>query len=910
MKPVKSLKTHAIISLCLIFMANSVYGQQPRDYIVQLTTSTTENPATISFNWNPIPGESIISIYRKNKDISDWGAAIASLPANANEYTDNTVETGVEYEYKITKTSELRPVITYVSAGIKCREVEYRGKVILLVDSSFVDSLQYELIRFETDLLGDGWEVLRKDISRNASVKYVKSVIRNFYDSDTVNVKAVFLFGHIPVPYSGCEAYDYHDEEIGAWQADMYYGSMNEKNWTDETTYCTGAIRSENRNIPGDGKFDMTELPLDEIISLQVGRVDLYNLPAFPQSESELLKSYLNKNHDFRHKKNEPKLQALVDDNFGWFGGGAPAISGWRNFTALLNSPSVNAGDYFSDMKNDSYIWSYGCGGGDAAFTGTYCGGVGTTTDFVNKSPRTVFTSLFGSVIGNWDYQDNLMRSALASKGWILTCMWSGRPYYIFHQMGMGETIGYGIRATQNNINTYDYQEFNRCIHIGLLGDPALRMHIVCPVNSLQSAITSNNAVMLAWKPADDSIIGYNVYKRDTVTNKYHKMTPSPVTDTYFEDTVPVAGNNYYMVKTFKLSQVASGSYFNLSQGIFDTVSYMQQTPVAITDIDLSLNPGNIQPLKIYDAFTVDVTVSPENATNKLLKFSVENITGNGKLDKNGEVFPEKGGVFAVIAEALDGSGIKGRLEVTVDSVPDAAGTITGEESVCRDNKSELYTIPEIRGASSYIWILPNGVSDTGTINEIAYSLNSSAASGDIKVKGHNPYADGAESKLYVTVNEIPPKPVIKLEGNVLHSNASLGNQWYVDGTMIEGATDSVYTPVQEGSYQVKVTLNNCTSLSSKIIIFPPTIIDVTDLKNEIIIFPNPSAGQFNVSFGTTPVRQATIIVFNLQGNLVYSEIFQNATRASIDLIVFPKGMYIVKVITDENNYYGKVCLE
>ena len=67
----------------------------------------------------------------------------------------------------------------------------------------------------------------------------------------------------------------------------------------------------------------------------------------------------------------------------------------------------------------------------------------------------------------------------------------------------------------------------------------------------------------------------------------------------------------------------------------------------------LSLNPGNILPLKIYYPFTVDATVSPENATNKLLKWSVENITGNGKFDKNGEVFPEKGGVFAVIAEAL-----------------------------------------------------------------------------------------------------------------------------------------------------------------------------------------------------------------------------------------------------------------
>ena len=196
--------------------------------------------------------------------------------------------------------------------------------------------------------------------------------------------------------------------------------------------------------------------------------------------------------------------------------------------------------------------------------------------------------------------------------------------------MGMGETIGYCLSASQNNMNLYEQQYYSRYVHVGMLGDPTLRMHIVCPVNSLQSAITANNSVLLAWKPADDSIIGYFVYKLDTLENKYNKITPSPVTDTYFEDTLPVAGNNYYMVRSIKLNQVASGSYYNLSQGIFDTINYMQQIPVFITGIVLSLDTGNIQPLKIYYPFAISATVSPKNATNKLLKWSVENFTGNG----------------------------------------------------------------------------------------------------------------------------------------------------------------------------------------------------------------------------------------------------------------------------------------
>jgi hypothetical protein len=908
MKPIKILKSPAVIYLCLIFAVSSLNGQQPRDYVVHLTTSTTENPATISFKWEPMSGTPKIYIWRKPMNIINWGFKIATLPADTNGYTDNNVETGVEYEYRILKNADARPIVTYVNAGIKCKEIEYRGKVILLIDSTFIDSVRNEINLFETDLIGDGWDILRKDISRSSSVKYVKSIIRDFYNSDTVNVKAVILLGHIPVPYSGCEAYDGHiPDHYGAWSADIYYGDINEKIWTDVSANCTGALRSENWNVPGDGKFDVTYFPSDETISLQVGRIDFYNLPAFPQSESELLKNYLRKDHNFRHKTNDPKLQALVCDNFGWYDGWGLAIGGWRSFTALFNSSNVKAGGFFYDMKKDSYIWSYACGPGEYIS----CAGVGNTTDFVNQSPLTVFTCLWGSKFGDWDSQDNFMRAALASKGWILTCMWSAVPFYTLHQMGMGETIGYCLHTTQNYINNYDKNYTERNVVESMQGDPTLRMHVVCPVNSLQSAITANNSVILAWKPADDNVIGYFVYKLDTFTKKYNKITTSPVTDTWFEDTVPVAGNNYYMVKTFKLSQVVSGSYYNLSQGIFDTLSHMQQTPVSVTGIDLSLDAGNIKSLKIYDPFKVDATILPANATNKLLKWSVENITGNGKFDKNGDVFPEKGGVFAVIAEALDGSGIKGRLEVTVDSVPDAAGAITGEESVCRGNVRRTYTVPEIRGASAYIWNLPNGVTDTTAVNEIITVFDNSATSGYISAKGHNPYADGNESTLYITLNEIPPTPMIVLKDNILHSNTTVGNQWYMGSNMmIPGATDSIYIPEQEGRYYVIVTLNDCPSKASNAIQYPPTFIDATELTNETVIYPNPTTGQLEISLGTDPVRQATIKVFSLQGNLIYSEILQNVTKAVIDLTAFPKGMYLINVITIENNYVGKVCLK
>lgn len=607
------MKTTKIFVLSML-MAAFTFGEEPVEKVIQVTTTVTENPPSISFKWNQVPGNFDILIYRRNKNATTWGNYIEKLPVSALSYTDVKVQTGVEYEYAI-KAKYYIPIETYINAGIKCRETEYRGKLILLVDSTFTDELKNELTRYESDLIGDGWEVLRKDISRNASVKYVKSVICNFYNSDPANVNTVFLFGHIPVPYTGIKAYDGHViEHDGAWPADMYYGDMNEKIWNDKSVNCTTAARSENWNVPGDGKFDVCILPDNEIISLSIGRVDFHNLPAFPQSEAELLRNYLNKNHAFRHKLIEPKMQALVDDHFGikTYNGITEAfsISGWRNFAALLNFSNIKKGDFFTDTKNDSYIWAYGCGGGKF----DYCSGIGSTADFVNQSPRAVFTALYGSRFGDWDSENNFMRAALASIGWILTSCWAGRPHYTFHQMGMGETIGHCVRATQNNLNNSNYYPglTNRGTHTSLLGDPALRMHIVKPANSLKAAIRVNKTIMLRWNPANDSIIGYYVYKLDKPTNKYIRITNSPVAGTYFVDFLPTVGDNYYMVRSLKLSKVASGSYYNLGQGIFDTIFYKQPVPVQITRITRLFKSGEIAPIDTDHELNTEAEVTRE----------------------------------------------------------------------------------------------------------------------------------------------------------------------------------------------------------------------------------------------------------------------------------------------------------
>ena len=102
-----------------------------------------------------------------------------------------------------------------------------------------------------------------------------------------------------------------------------------------------------------------------------------------------------------------------------------------------------------------------------------------------------VFTLLYGSHFGEWDLTDDIMRSVLATPGVALTSCLGGRPHWFLHHMGLGEPIGYGTRLTMNNSTLYCTQTnaFTRGVHIGLMGDPTLRMQIVAPASDAFWAI-------------------------------------------------------------------------------------------------------------------------------------------------------------------------------------------------------------------------------------------------------------------------------------------------------------------------------------------------------------------------------------------------------------------------------------
>src|ERR1051326_1750025 len=231
----KAISVVAGIS-CALAAPSGRANETTVEFSVQLSATVQENPPRITLHW---PQDSCsqhrsYSDYRKAPGATSWGKAIA-LPGTATQYVDKSVRIGASYEYEVIKSTPHYAGYGYIYSGIDVPLTDSRGKLLLVVDNTYAARLTNELARLQEDLVGDGWQVTRMDVARNDSPANVKCRIKAQYDSDPINVKAVFLFGHVPVAYSGDIVPDGHcPDHRGAWPCDGFYGDMDGV-WTDDT---------------------------------------------------------------------------------------------------------------------------------------------------------------------------------------------------------------------------------------------------------------------------------------------------------------------------------------------------------------------------------------------------------------------------------------------------------------------------------------------------------------------------------------------------------------------------------------------------------------------------------------------------------------------------------------------------
>jgi hypothetical protein len=213
---------------------------------------------------------------------------------------------------------------------------------------------------------------------------------------------------------------------------------------------------------------------------------------------------------------------------------------------------------------------------------------------------------------------------------------------------------------------------------------------------------------------------------------------------------------------------------------------------------------------------------------------------------------------------------------VTVAPLPDLAGTIAGPSSVCQGTSGAVYSVGLITNATGYAWTVPAGATIVGgaNTNSIAIDFSPTAVSGTITVNGTNSCGNGPVSPDFeVTVNPIPPAPVVTNTGYTAYSSAPAGNQWYYSvthsgtGGPILGATGQTYDATQTGTgwYWSIVTLYGCSSDTSNHKLIITVGID-SHSSSAINVYPVPNDGKFTVSIISPSQEPFIITVFTNLG--------------------------------------------
>ncbi|ROL56904.1 T9SS C-terminal target domain-containing protein [Bacteroidetes/Chlorobi group bacterium ChocPot_Mid] len=620
-----------LVFFCFASLAfENSFAIEPKDHAIftNVKIDTTGKLKAI-ISWIADSNAKDYRIKRKLPAEDDWGLTLASLDSNATFYIDSTIESGVGYEYSLVKNCAFPTDTTrytyegyaYIFVGNNILVPDYRGKLLLLIDNSIADSLEYEIERFIYDITGNGWQVVKREVERTENfdgqaVQKVKKIIVDEYKESGGELKALILLGRVAVPYSGDFAVDGHEDHKGAWVADTYYADIDGE-WTDEDVKDTKAERTENWNVPGDGKFDQNQIPSD--IELQTGRIDFYKLNYFGKSDIEMIRNYLNKNHAYRTGIFKPEYSGVIEDHWGMTSE-VFASNGWMEISGLLGYENVSEGKFMEPLSQPSRLWAYGCGQGgynSIAYTAYV-----DRLDTMNSGG--VFSLFLGSYNGDWDVEDNILRSVLAFSPSALACVWTGRPYWHFHHMGLGYPIGYSTLISQNNQVLYlsNNKYGNRFVHISLLGDPTLIMYVEEPPTKLDLSLEvsqSSSRVYLSWECSDERLLGFNVYRSDRIENKFVKINESIIKAKEFVDDNPLSGRNIYMLRAVRQRETKTGSLINMSQGIFE------ETEIPVLQFSSKLN----YTLKCYpNPAETSVNISFVNPKKEKVRVAVYDLQG------------------------------------------------------------------------------------------------------------------------------------------------------------------------------------------------------------------------------------------------------------------------------------------
>lgn len=173
-------------------------------------------------------------------------------------------------------------------------------------------------------------------------------------------------------------------------------------------------------------------------------------------------------------------------------------------------------------------------------------------------------------------------------------------------------------------------------------------------------------------------------------------------------------------------------------------------------------------------------------------------------------------------------------------------------------------------------------------------------------------YADQAGNEFYNSAGQVeqtfcinPSKPLITLVESkddyiVLSSSSDSGNQWYLDGNLLDEAQENSFKAYESGVYTLRVTVDTCESEWSD-----EAAIVITNSEsnpaNGVKFYPNPANDVLNIQ-----VKQSSetvkIRIINVNGKIMDEFSVTQNIQLAHPLNDYPKGLYLINISSSSGN--------
>jgi hypothetical protein len=164
---------------------------------------------------------------------------------------------------------------------------------------------------------------------------------------------------------------------------------------------------------------------------------------------------------------------------------------------------------------------------------------------------------------------------------------------------------------------------------------------------------------------------------------------------------------------------------------------------------------------------------------------------------------------------------------------------------------------------------------------------------------GNNLFSAAPKSIQTFCINPLKPTISVNITDPtqpILTSSSDIGNKWYLNDALIEGATGKTCTVKYKGTYKVKVDVDGCNSPISE----GESFIITGDLRynslEKIQLFPNPVQDMLTIQLNGFKEEDVVVLMVDALGKTISSTTGKGGKELSIDVKNYGNGIYYLNM--------------